>query len=59
MPLLFLKGGENMLKRYLVNGKEWQFEEGKQPDGAVEVKQKEPSEKSAKSANKARKAATK
>lgn len=27
-----------MLKRYLVNGKEFQYEEGEQPSGAVELK---------------------
>ncbi|MCR4851029.1 MAG: hypothetical protein K5870_07185 [Lachnospiraceae bacterium] len=26
-----------MLKKYIINGKEWQFEEGKQPEGAVEA----------------------
>lgn len=26
-----------MLKRYLINGKEWQYEEGEQPTGAVEL----------------------
>lgn len=49
-----------MLKRYMVNGKEWQYEEGKQPAGAVEVKkQPEPSNKAVKPVNKARKAANK
>ncbi len=43
-----------MLKRYLLNGKEWQFEEGEQPDGAVELKKKavEPSNKAVKADNK-------
>lgn len=45
-----------MLKRYLINGKEWQYEEGEQPKGAVEVKAVEPSDKAVKPANKARKA---
>lgn len=26
-----------MLKRYIVNGKEYQYEEGEQPKGAVEI----------------------
>lgn len=46
-----------MLKDYIVNGKQYQYEEGKQPEGAVEVKKAvEPSEKAVKPANKARKA---
>jgi len=46
-----------MLKHYIVNGKEYQYEEGEQPAGAVEVKKTvEPSEKAVKPANKARKA---
>lgn len=39
-----------MLKKYLYKGKEWQFEEGKQPAGAVEVKTKKPTENKAKKA---------
>ena len=31
-----------MLKIYLYRGTTWQFEEGKQPDGAVEVKPEGP-----------------
>lgn len=31
------KKGTEMLKRYLINGKEWQYEEGEQPAGAVEL----------------------
>ena len=27
-----------MLKIYIINGKEWQYEEGEQPEGAVEKK---------------------
>ena len=27
-----------MLKRYNWKGLEWQFEEGKQPEGAIEIK---------------------
>ena len=26
-----------MLRKYMINGKEWQFEEGEQPAGAVEM----------------------
>lgn len=48
-----------MLKDYIVNGKQFQFEEGKQPKGAVEVKAVEPSDKAVKPANKARKAVAK
>lgn len=48
-----------MLKDYIVNGKQFQFEEGKQPKGAVEVKEVEPSDKAVKPANKARKAVAK
>lgn len=51
-----------MLKDYIVNGLQFQFEEGHQPQGAVEVKTegelpetaKEPARKAAKPANKAR-----
>lgn len=46
-----------MLKDYIVNGKQYQYEEGEQPEGAVEVKKTvKPLEKAAKPANKARKA---
>ena len=53
-----------MLKRYIVNGLEFQYEEGEQPEGAVELK---PTKKAAeplmnkvvKPANKVRKAAKK
>ena len=55
-----------MLKDYIYNGLQFQFEEGFQPDGAVEVGQKNtkavepPKTKEApKPANKARKAANK
>ena len=50
-----------MLKHYMYNGREWQFEEGEQPAGAVEVGKKavEPSNKAKKPANKARKAVRK
>ena len=46
-----------MLKEYIVNGRQYQYEEGTQPEGAVEVKAVNPPEnKAAKPANKARKA---
>ena len=52
-----------MLKQYIVNGKQFQYEEGEQPEGAVELgKQKkavEPPKKSVKPANKAVKPANK
>ena len=52
-----------MLKRYNWKGLEWQFEEGKQPEGAIEIKPEKkaaaPQNKAVKPANKARKAATK
>lgn len=50
-----------MLKRYIYNGLEWQFEAGTQPKGAVEVAEPakaepEPAKKAVKpTANKARK----
>lgn len=58
------KGGENMLKIYkMPNGHEYQYEEGQQPAGAVEVKpetEKKAAEplanKAVKPANKKRKA---
>lgn len=55
-----------MMKKYLVGGIMRQFEEGKQPEGAVEVTAKapekaaeKPANKAAKPANKSRKAARK
>lgn len=46
-----------MLKHYIVNGKEYQFEEGRQPEGAIELKKAvDPSDKAVKPANKARRA---
>ena len=56
-----------MLKQYIVNGKQFQYEEGEQPDGAVELKKKvnppkkavEPSNKAAKPANKRKAVKTK
>lgn len=49
-----------MLKHYIYNGVEWQFEEGEQPAGAVELKRTvEPSKKAAGPANKAVKPANK
>ena len=50
-----------MLKIYEIGGKFWQFEEGEQPAGAVEVVKKAvdpPETKAAKPANKARKQVT-
>lgn len=60
-----LKGGEIMLRIYkMPNGKTYQFEETKAPDGAVlvetEIKAVEPSNKAVKKpANKTRKAVKK
>lgn len=49
-----------MLKEYMINGKTWQFEEGEQPEGAVELKKAvKPSDKAVKPANKSRKVAKK
>lgn len=52
-----------MLKNYMWRGVEWQFEEGEQPEGAVELKPTKkaaaPQNKAVKPANKARKAANK
>lgn len=55
-----------MLKIYEFNGLTYQFEEGEQPDGAVEVKKKaepskkaEPAAKAVKPANKAKAVKTK
>lgn len=48
-----------MLKDYIVNGKQFQFEEGTQPEGAVEVKAVEPSTKAVKPVNKSRKSVRK
>ena len=45
-----------MLKRYNWKGLEWQFEEGKQPEGAIEIK---PEKKAAEPLNKAVKPANK
>ncbi|MBR2999596.1 MAG: hypothetical protein IKF39_01245 [Oscillospiraceae bacterium] len=45
-----------MLKEYIVNGKQFQYEEGEQPAGAVELRKAEPPEKAVKPANKSRKA---
>lgn len=50
-----------MLKQYIINGKQWQFEEGEQPEGAVELKAVKPPKKAVepevKAANPANKAA--
>lgn len=48
-----------MLKEYLYNGARFQFEEGDQPAGAVELKGKPPEKAAAKPANKAVKPANK
>ena len=52
-----------MLKQYIYKGLQWQFNEGEQPAGAVELKPTEkavePENKAVKPANKARKAARK
>lgn len=48
-----------MLKNYIVNGKQYQFEEGEQPKDAVEVKAAKTQDKAAKPQNKKRRAATK
>ncbi len=49
-----------MLKNYLMpNGHTYQYEEGEQPEGAVEVKPNKPEEKAKKPANKARKTSNK
>ena len=57
-PSLLTKGGDPMLKHYIVNGKEFQYEEGEQPAGAVELqpekKAAEPLNKAVKPANKSR-----
>jgi len=42
-----------MLKDYIVNGKQYQFEEGKQPTGAVLLKSENPSDKAEEPAEKA------
>lgn len=38
-----------MLKKYMYKGKEWQYEEGEQPKGAVEIR---PAKKAAEPLNK-------
>ena len=52
-----------MLKEYIVNGKQYQYEEGEQPAGAVEVQKTNPEEdadtKIYKPANKARRTSKK
>lgn len=56
-----------MLKQYIINGKGYQFEEGEQPAGAVELKKaekvpakaEEPANKAAAPANKARRVKSK
>lgn len=48
-----------MLKLYRINGMTYQFHEGKQPAGAVEVKADKPANKAAKKSNKSAKKADK
>lgn len=43
-----------MLKRYSYNGLTYQWEEGQQPDGAIEIKQATPKTRERKAANKSR-----
>ena len=43
-----------MIKEYMVDGKQYQFEEGEQPKDAIEVKKVEPQNKAVKPANKAK-----
>ena len=41
-----------MLKQYIINGKQYQYKEGEQPEGAVELKKAvEPSNKAKKPVN--------
>lgn len=47
------------MKDYIIGGKQYQFEEGTQPENAVEAKKVEPQYKAVKPQNKKRKAATK
>lgn len=48
-----------MLKQYVINGKQYQYEEGEQPEGAMELKVKaeEPKNKARTTKNKTRKKA--
>lgn len=56
-----------MLKQYIIGGKQYQYKEGEQPEGAVELKKAvepskkaaEPTKKTVEPANKARKPANK
>jgi len=55
-----MKGGEtDMMKDYIVGGRQYQYEEGTQPKDAVEVKKVEPQDKAARPQNKKRKVQTK
>jgi len=55
-----MKGGEtDMMKDYIVGGRQYQYEEGTQPKDAVEVKKVEPQDKAVKPQNKKRKVQTK
>lgn len=48
-----------MLKDYIVNGRQYQFEEGEQPKDAVEVKAAKTQDKAVKPQNKKRRVTTK
>ena len=48
-----------MLKQYIINGKQYQYAEGEQPEGAVELKAVKPPAKAVKPENKAAKPANK
>lgn len=48
-----------MLKRYCVNGSWFWFEEGEQPEGAIEEKTAKPTAKERRTANKSRTTRTK
>ena len=58
-PSLLTKGGDPMLKHYIVNGKEFQYEEGEQPKGAEEMKEGIDPSKEQEAPTKARKTANK
>ena len=55
-----MTGGEtDMMKDYIVGGRQYQYEEGTQPKDAVEVKKVAPQDKAVKPQNKKRKVQTK
>ena len=58
LPLFFWRENE-MMKIYKVGQFTRQYEEGTQPEGAVEVKKKTPATKAAKKTNKSKKAENK